>query len=49
MCSKVDQFNAHPATIATAETFSNASIGLERYVGKRMAVVTGKEAETTGS
>ncbi len=42
---EIDQFNSHPATIATAETFSNASIGLERYVGERMAVVTGKEIE----
>lgn len=39
---EVDQFNNHPATIATAETFSKASIGLEEYVGQRMAVVTGK-------
>jgi transaldolase len=42
---EIDQFNSHPATIATAETFSNASIGLERYVGDRLAVVTGKEVE----
>jgi transaldolase len=45
---EVDQFNAHPATVATAETFSKASIGLENYVGGRMAVVTGKEPETIG-
>jgi len=38
----IDQFNEHPATIATAETFSKASIGLEGYVGERMAVVSGK-------
>jgi len=36
---EVDQFNIHPATIATAEAFSKASSGLEDYVGKRMAVV----------
>ena len=42
---EVDQFNAHPATIATAETFSKASIGLEEYVGGRMAVVAGKVPE----
>jgi len=36
---EVDQFNNHPATIATAEAFSKASIGLEEYVGGRMAVV----------
>ncbi len=42
---EIDQFNDHPATIATAETFSNASIGLERYVGERLEVVTGKKVE----
>lgn len=42
---EIDQFNYHPATIATAETFSKASIGLERYVGERMEVVTGKKVE----
>jgi transaldolase len=36
---EIDQFNTHPATIATAEAFSKASIGLEEYVGGRMAVV----------
>ena len=30
---EVDQFNSHPSTIATAKTFSEASIGLEEYVG----------------
>ncbi len=34
-----DQFNLHPSTIATAETFSQASAGLEAYVGERMAAV----------
>ncbi len=42
---EINQFNYHPATIATAETFSNASVGLERYVGDRLAIVTGKEVE----
>lgn len=42
---EIDQFNYHPATIATAETFSKASIGLEQYVGERLAVVTGKKVE----
>ncbi len=42
---EIDQFNYHPATITTAETFSKASIGLERYVGERLAVVTGKKIE----
>jgi transaldolase len=38
---EIDQFNSHPATIATAETFSQAAIGLEEYVGERMKVVLG--------
>ncbi|NMC12001.1 MAG: hypothetical protein GYA34_03865, partial [Chloroflexi bacterium] len=38
---EIDQFNTHPATIATAEAFSKASAGLEEYVGQRMAVVKG--------
>ena len=42
---EIDQFNYHPATIATAEAFSNASIGLEQYVGERLAIVTGKKVE----
>jgi transaldolase len=42
---EIDQFNNHPATIATAEAFSKASVGLENYVGERMAVVSGKEVE----
>jgi transaldolase len=42
---EIGQFNDHPATIATAEAFSKASVGLESYVGERMAVVTGKEVE----
>ena len=39
---EIDQFNDHPATITTAEAFSKASIGLEGYVGERIAVVSGK-------
>jgi len=39
---EIDQFNSPPATIATAEAFSKASIGLEEYVGERMKIVTGK-------
>jgi transaldolase len=42
---EIDQFNAHPATIATAEAFSKASIGLEEYVGERMKVVQGAARE----
>ena len=38
---ETDQFNAHPATVATAEMFSQASSGLEEYVAQRMAVVKG--------
>jgi transaldolase len=44
---EIDQFNSHPATIATAETFSKASIGLEKYVSRRLKAVTGKEIEKT--
>lgn len=40
---EVDQFNVHPATIATAETFSKASIGLEEYVGERVKIVRGEK------
>ena len=36
---EVDQFNLHPSTIATAEAFSNASIGLQEYVAERMKAV----------
>lgn len=46
---EIDQFNDHPATIATAETFSKASIGLEKYVGERLTIVTGnKVREVSG-
>ena len=38
---ETDQFNSHPATVATAAAFSKASSGLEEYVGQRMAVVEG--------
>jgi transaldolase len=38
---ETDQFNSHPATVATAEMFSQASSGLEEYVAQRMAVVKG--------
>jgi len=34
-----NQFNQHPATIATAEAFSQASAGLEAYVGERMSLL----------
>jgi transaldolase len=45
---EIDQFNLHPSTIATAEVFSKASIGLEEYVGERMQVVAGREMEKAG-
>jgi len=41
---ETDQFNSHPATIATAEAFSKASSGLEEYVAQRMALVKGTRA-----
>ncbi len=36
---EVSQFNEHPSTIATAAAFSQASEGLEAYVGARLASV----------
>jgi transaldolase len=39
---ETDQFNSHPATVATAEMFSKASSGLEEYVAQRIAVVKGR-------
>lgn len=41
---EIDQFNSHPATIATAESFSKGSAGLEEYVGERMAAVGARQA-----
>jgi transaldolase len=38
---EIDQFNQHPATIATAAAFSKASAGLESYVADRMEAVQG--------
>ncbi|MBN1486744.1 MAG: transaldolase [Anaerolineae bacterium] len=35
----LEQFNSHPATVYTANSFSKASSGLEEYVGKRVALV----------
>jgi transaldolase len=46
---EIDQFNYHPATVATAEAFSKASLGLQGYVGDRLAVVSGKEVEKTSA
>ncbi len=42
----LEQFNTHPATIATVEKFSAALDGLEAYVGERVAVVRGGEPAT---
>lgn len=36
---EVDQFNDHPATVATAKLFGEASAGLEAYVGERMTAL----------
>jgi hypothetical protein len=42
---EVDQFNSHPATVATAEAFSKGCEGLEGFVSERMAAVD-KQAVT---
>lgn len=34
----LEQFNSHPSTISTVETFSKGFAGLEEFIGKRMAV-----------
>ncbi len=36
---EINQFNTHPATVATAKLFSQASAGLEEYVAKRLESV----------
>ncbi len=41
---EITEFNDHPATVATAEAFAKASIGLEDYVGERMKIVLGNMA-----
>ena len=33
---EIDQFNDHPATVATAKAFIRASVGLEEYVSERL-------------
>lgn len=33
---KIEEFNQHPATVSTAQAFSQASAGLEEYVGTRL-------------
>lgn len=40
---EITEFNDHPATVATAEAFAKASIGLEEYVGERMKLVLGNK------
>ena len=40
----LDQFNSHPATVLTVAEFSKAAVGLEDYVGARLAKVTEEEA-----
>jgi transaldolase len=39
----LEQFNVHPATVATVANFGKAMSGLEEYVGKRIAAVRGGE------
>jgi transaldolase len=39
---EIDQFDMHPATIHTLESFSQATAGLEKYVGERVALVKGR-------
>jgi transaldolase len=38
----LEQFNTHPATLYTANSFAKASIGLEEYVGARVGLVRGQ-------
>lgn len=42
----LEQFNTHPATLATVAKFSEAVDGLEAYVGQRAAVIRGGEPAT---
>ncbi len=37
----LEQFNDHPATLYTVEAFSKATVGLEGYVGQRIALIRG--------
>ena len=37
----LEQFNDHPATVYTVDAFSRATVGLEEYVGQRVALVRG--------
>jgi transaldolase len=34
----LEQFNTHPSTVSTVEAFSKGFVGLEGFIGKRMAV-----------
>ena len=42
----LEQFNTHPATLATVDGFSMAMTSLEDYIGQRMATVRGGELVT---
>ena len=42
----LEQFNSHPATLATVDNFSTAMTGLEAYVDGRMATIRGGELVT---
>jgi hypothetical protein len=34
----LEQFNTHPSTLSTVETFSKGFAGLESFISKRLAV-----------
>jgi hypothetical protein len=34
----LEQFNTHPSTVSTVDAFSKGFVGLEGFIGKRMAV-----------
>jgi len=36
---ELEQFNTHPATLYTADNFAQATMGLEDYVGERVAII----------
>ncbi|MBN1147079.1 MAG: hypothetical protein JXA78_07475 [Anaerolineales bacterium] len=40
---ELEQFNSHPAVVNTVQAFSKGSLGLEGFVGERMALVRNKD------
>jgi hypothetical protein len=34
----LEQFNTHPSTLSTVEAFSKGFVGLETFIGRRMAI-----------